>query len=163
MATHVLDFPKFRELTLFSAGFAAWSQQVEWNSRPGSRSCRPSPNWLRTVFDLHRSPSDDDFLSQPRFIIPFWITVAYLGLARRPGCVGAAVSPADSELWRMVDEIRSWHPDGLRCWSHATDVWWLTANPDEKTRVALGENPGRVTNSWRQCRDNPFTVVLSHR
>ena len=128
LKNHVLDFPKFRELTLFSAegGVVATSRVA------ATRLTVPAES---EGYEPHVAPItvDDDFLPTTTITIP----LARLG--RPDGWLVGEVNL--EELWRMVDEIRV-GTLGFALLVARDGRLVAHGNPDEKTRVALGENMG---------------------
>ena len=128
LKNHVLDFQEFRELTLFDATGA----QVA-SSRVGSSSIQIPETGTKFGEGVTMSPInlDDDLL--PTAVVA--IRTTHLG---RPG--GWLVGQISlEEMWRMVDRIKIGErgfalvvaPEG-RLIAHG--------NPDEKARVARGDN-----------------------
>ena len=126
LADSVLDFPEFRELTLFDSGGRAIA-----SSRLGSPRTSVPPAADAQPVVITPIEIDDDLL--PKASLAVQITrfdrpVAWL--------VGELSLEA---LWRLVDEIRI----GQRGFTllvdrHGTLI--AHGNPDEKARVALGEH-----------------------
>ena len=137
LKNHVLDFPKFRELTLFSpeGGVVATSRVA------ATRLTVPAES---EGYEPHVAPItvDDDFLPTTTITIPL------VRLGRPDGWLVGEVNLKSSGGWWTRSELAPW---GLRCWSHATDVWWLTVTPTRR-RGSRWERIWPRTNSWRRCR-----------
>ncbi len=146
LKNHVLDFPKFRELTLFSPerGVVATSRVA------ATRLTVPAES---EGYEPHIAPItvDDDFLPTTTITIPL------VRLGRPDGWLVGEVNL--EELWRMVDEIRV-GTLGFALLVARDGRLVAHGNPDEKTRVALGENLA-AHKLVAAMSSNPFTLTPS--
>ena len=126
LKNHVLDFPKFRELTLFSpeGGVVTTSRVAATRLTVPAESEGVEPYVAPITVD-------DDFLPTTTITIPL------VRLGRPDGWLVGEVNL--EELWRMVDEIRV-GTLGFALLVARDGRLVAHGNPDEKTRVALGEN-----------------------
>ena len=123
---YVLDFREFRELTLFAPDGTVVA------------SSRIAPTSLRVPHDADRDTQtispvtvDDDFLPTTTITIPL------SRLGQRDGWLVGEVSL--EELWRMVDGIRV-GTEGFALLVAQDGRLVAHGRPDEKARVAAGEN-----------------------
>ena len=128
LKNYVLDFPKFRELTLFSpeGGVVATSRVTATRLTVPAESEGDEPYVAPITVD-------DDFLPTTTITIPL------VRLGRPDGWLVGEVNL--EELWRMVDDIRV-GDQGFALLVARDGRLVAHGNPDEKTRVALGENMG---------------------
>ena len=126
LKNYVLDFPEFRELTLFTA-----DGEIASTSRIGDTSL--SVNTIDNPNDPTIAPItvDEDLLPTTTVTIP----LSYLG--RREGWLVGEVSL--EALWRMVDDIRVGQ-EGFALLIARDGRLVAHGSPDQKARVATGEN-----------------------
>ena len=126
LKNYVLDFPEFRELTLFApdGGVVATSRVAATSLSIPVESDETAP---------HVAPItvDDDFLPTTTITIPL------SRLGRRDGWLVGEVNL--EELWRMVDSIRV-GSQGFALLVAQDGRLIAHGDPDEKPRVAVGEN-----------------------
>ncbi len=141
LKNHVLDFPEFRELTLFDA-----LGRPAATSRLGAPRVRIPAGVEATGAQSYLAPVtvDDDFLPTTTVALPL------SGLDRHEGWLVGEL--AVEELWRMVDAIRVGQEgfalvvgDGGQLIAHG--------NPDEKARVASNDN----------LKDHPLIAAIQAR
>ncbi len=125
LTSHVLDYPVFRELTLFGPDGAPVT-----TSRLDSPTLQPP---LGSVREPHIAPItvDDDFLPTTTVSLP--ITT----LAEPDGWLVGEVSL--EELWRMVDRIRVGR-EGFAMVVADGGLLIAHGDPNQKTRIAGAEN-----------------------
>lgn len=126
LKNYVLDFPEFREITLFSpqGGMVATSRVAQTRLTVPAASGGNAPYVAPITVD-------DDFLPTTTITIP----LTHLG---RPD--GSLVGEVNlEELWRMVDAIRV-GTQGFALLVARDGRLVAHGDPDEKTRVAFGEN-----------------------
>ena len=123
---YVLDFGEFRELTLFAP-----DGTVVASSRLTATSLRVPTDADRDTHTISPIAVDDDFLPTTTITIPL------SRLGRRDGWLVGEVSLED--LWRMVDGIRV-GAEGFALLVAEDGRLLAHGRPEEKTRVAAGEN-----------------------
>ena len=123
---YVLDFREFRELTLFAP-----DGTVVASSRLTATSLRVPTDADRDTHTISPIAVDDDFLPTTTITIPL------SRLGRRDGWLVGEVSLED--LWRMVDGIRV-GAEGFALLVAEDGRLLAHGRPEEKTRVAAGEN-----------------------
>jgi signal transduction histidine kinase len=124
----VLRFPDFRELTMYDTKGRRLA-----SSRVGDAFARPLGVHARTVMGVAMSPVtiDDDLMPA---------TVVALPLGSRGRQVGWLVGQFSiEELWRMAGRIRIGQ-QGVALIVGAGNELLAHGNPDERARVARGEN-----------------------
>ncbi len=128
LKNYVLQFPEFREITLYDATGA----QVA-SSRVGASRLQVPQNGTRFDGDIVMSPIavDDDLL--PTSVVG--IRLVHVGAA-----AGWLVGQLNlEEMWHMVDRIRIGQ-QGFALVVAAEDQLIAHGNPNEKPRVARGDN-----------------------
>jgi signal transduction histidine kinase len=123
---YVLDFREFRELTLFAPDGTTVA-----SSRIGPTSLRVPIDADRDTRTIAPITIDDDFLPTTTITIPL------SRLGQRDGWLVGEVSL--EELWRMVDGIRV-GAEGFALLVARDGRLLAHGRPDEKARVAAGEN-----------------------
>ena len=123
---YVLDFREFRELTLFAP-----DGTVVASSRIAPTSLRVPRDADRDTRTISPVTVDDDFLPTTTITIPL------SRLGQRDGWLVGEVSL--EELWRMVDGIRV-GAEGFALLVAQDGRLVAHGRPDEKARVAAGEN-----------------------
>ena len=123
---YVLDFPEFRELTLFSP-----EGRVVATSRIGSPRLSIPSEYEGNEPQVAPITVDDDFLPTTT------VTVPLFRFARRDGWLMGELNL--EELWRMVDGIRV-GTEGFALLVARDGRLVAHGNPDEKPRVAIGED-----------------------
>ena len=146
---YVIDFAEFRELTLFAA-----DGYVIATSRIGSPRLTVPAAYEGTEPQIAPITVDDDFLPTTTVTIPLY------RFERRTGWLIGELNL--EELWRMVDSIRV-GSDGFALLVARDGRLIAHGNPDEKPRVATGEDLGQhgLVAAIRQRRENDGHVRLN--
>ena len=128
LKNHVLDFPEFRELTLFTR-----DGEIAATSRIGETSLTVATVGDPNVPTIAPISVDEDLLPTTTVMIP----LSHLG---RPD--GSLVGEVSLEaLWRMVDDIRVGQ-EGFALLIARDGRLVAHGSPNQKPRVASGENLG---------------------
>ncbi len=129
LKNYVLDFPEFRELTLFAPDGA-----VVVTSRAGTARLSVPAEHQGSMPTVSQIAVDEDFLPTTT------ITVPLSRLGRSDGWLVGEVNL--EELWRLVDGIRV-GAEGFALLVAEDGRLIAHGDPDEKPRVAAGENLGQ--------------------
>ena len=129
LKNYVLDFPEFRELTLFAPDGA-----VVVTSRAGTARLSVPAEHQGSMPTVSQIAVDEDFLPTTT------ITVPLSRLGRSDGWLVGEVNL--EELWRLVDGIRV-GAKGFALLVAEDGRLIAHGDPDEKPRVAAGENLGQ--------------------
>ena len=130
LKNHVLDFPEFRELTLFAADGTVTATSAIGTPRA---SIPIDYDELTDVPHIEPMTVDDDFLPT---------TTVAIRLTEADRLAGWLVGELTfEELWRMVDSIRV-GAQGFALVVAREGQLIAHGNPDEKARVAAAEHPG---------------------
>ncbi|MCM3879773.1 MAG: sensor histidine kinase [Vicinamibacterales bacterium] len=128
LKTAVLDFPEFREITLYDA---AGGQLA--SSRVGKSGVRFPQSGTPFGSNIILSPIDIDSDFLPRAVVG--IKLSHVG--RSSGSLVGEISL--EEMWRMVDRIKVGE-QGYALVVASGGALIAHGNPDEKPRVARGDN-----------------------
>jgi signal transduction histidine kinase len=129
LRNHVLEFPEFRELSLFDA-----SGRPVATSRIGQPETSMPPGRGRSTNGVQVEPifQDDDLLPTTDLALPLVSGDDYVG-----GLVGRL---SLEELWRLVDEIRVGQEGYALVFSEEHQLV-AHGNPDQKRFVAVPRDP----------------------
>src|SRR5262249_30470783 len=130
LRNHVLDFPEFREISVFDAG-----GRLRASSRIGSStltipSAAETENGSNAAFYVATPYIDTDALPTTTMAIPL------VGDGEEPGWVIAEISL--EELWRTVDRIKV-GTRGYALLLDEKDKFVAHGNPNDKTLIASRE------------------------
>jgi signal transduction histidine kinase len=144
LRNHVLDFPEFREISVFNAG-----GRLTATSRISASSLKiPSPggtdNGAGNTFYVATPYIDTDALPTTTMAIPL------VGGSEEPGWIIAEISL--EELWRTVDRIKVGKSGYALLLDEAGNLI-AHGNPDEKTRIALGTSANKGASAAKEEQD----------